>query len=81
LAIERELYLSEKAVLDRDTERINKMKHDSDVQKSILQSDVVRATEFEHELTHRENKLNMLKFNDKQNVAGVGGVPAYTSCY
>jgi len=29
LAIERELYLSEKNVLDRDTDRLNKMRHDS----------------------------------------------------
>lgn len=31
LGIEREAYLSEKSVLDRDTDRVNKMKHDLNV--------------------------------------------------
>jgi hypothetical protein len=81
LAEERELVMEDKAKFDLEKERLDKVKHDMEVQKSLLQSEISKAKEFEHDLNHRENMLNMLKFHEKQQVSGVGGVPAYTSCH
>lgn len=52
--------LEEKAVFDDEKDRLDRFKHEIDVERSILQSDFVRLEEFEHELTHRENMLKML---------------------
>jgi len=79
LEAEKEIVMGEKATFDLEKERLDKIKHDLEVQKALLQSEFVKSQEFEHELTHRENMLNMLKFHDKKQ--SQGGVPAYTSCY
>ena len=55
--------LEEKAVFDTEKERLDRLKHEIDVERAILQSDFARLEEFEHELTHRENMLKMLQFN------------------
>ena len=66
LNLEREAFLVDKGALDREKERLDKIKHQLEVEKSLLQSEYVKAHEFEHELQHRENMLNMLKFHEKQ---------------
>jgi hypothetical protein len=60
LGSERDRVLEEKAVFDDEKDRLDRFKHEIDVERSILQSDFVRLEEFEHELTHRENMLKML---------------------
>lgn len=36
------------------------------MERTILQSEFIRADELEHELGHREKMLNMLRFNKEQ---------------
>ena len=73
--------MEEKAVFDEDKERLDLVKHEIDVERAILQSDFARLEEFEHELTHRENMLKMLQFNQDKKGLGIAGLlPSYTSC-
>lgn len=60
---EREKVLVEKSEYDFEREQLEKVKLDLDMQRSILQSEFIRAEELEHELEHREKMLQMLKFN------------------
>jgi len=60
LAEERDKVLEQKAVFDEEKENLDRFKHDIDVERSILQSEFLKAEELEHELTHRENMLKML---------------------
>ncbi len=54
-------------MFDEEKETLDRFKHDIDVERSILQSEFLKAEELEHELTHRENMLKMLQFNqDRQ---------------
>lgn len=52
--------MDEKSVFDEEKDKLDKFKHDIDIERSILQSDFARLEELEHELTHRENMLKML---------------------
>ena len=62
---------------------MDKISHDINIERSLLQSELLKAEELEHELIHRENMLKMLQFNkntrDKANHAA-GVLPPYTSC-
>jgi hypothetical protein len=60
LSSERDKVFEEKAIFDEEKDKLDRFKHDIDVERSILQSDWARLEEFEHELTHRENMLKML---------------------
>lgn len=81
LGCERDKVLEEKSVFDEEKDKLDRFKHDIDVERSILQSDFARLEEFEHELTHRENMLKMLQFNhDKKGMGITGLLPSYTSC-
>jgi hypothetical protein len=40
----------------------------------------LKAEELEHELTHRENMLKMLQFNQDRQEKGIINIPSYTSC-
>ena len=73
----------EKAVFDADKEQLDKIGHDINLERSLLQAELLKAEELEHELIHRENMLKMLQFNkdtkDKAN-NNTGLLPPYTSC-
>ena len=83
LQSEREIVLEEKAGFDFEKEQLDKIKHDLDIERSLLQAEFLRAEELDHELIHRENMLKMLLYNkehkEKQRDAG-GLLPPYTSC-
>jgi len=49
--------LQEKAEYDFEREILEKAKMEVDMQRSILQSDFIRAQELNHELEHREKML------------------------
>lgn len=49
--------MEEKAAYDYERESLEKAKIDLNLQRSILQSEFIRAEELEHELDHRENML------------------------
>ena len=57
--------MGDKAKFDLEKERLDHVKHNLEVQKSILQSEIAKTKEFEHDLNHRENMLNMLKHHEK----------------
>ncbi len=40
----------------------------------------MKAEELDHELTHRENMLKMLQFNQDRQDRGINNLPSYTSC-
>lgn len=80
LSEEREKVLEQKAVFDEEKETLDRFKHDIDVERSILQSEFLKAEELEHELTHRENMLKMLQFNQDRQEKGIINIPSYTSC-
>ena len=80
---EREKVLEEKAVFDLEKEQLDRIKHDIDIERSLLQAEFMRTEELEHELIHRDNMLKMLQFNKdhKEKVNHAGGLlPPYTSC-
>lgn len=83
LQTQREKVLEEKAAFDFEKEQLDKVKHDIDIERSLLNAEFLKNEELEHELIHRENMLKMLLFNkehkDKQREAG-GLLPPYTSC-
>eukprot|EP00347_Sterkiella_histriomuscorum_P011090 403373790 len=79
LVEERDRVIVEKQSYDFEREKLEKWKMDLDLQRSILQSDFIRAEELEHELDHREKMLQMLKFNREQAQTGIN-VPPYSSC-
>ncbi|CDW87188.1 UNKNOWN [Stylonychia lemnae] len=79
LAEERDKVMIEKQTYDYEREKLEKWKMDLDLQRSILQSDYIRAEELEHELDHREKMLQMLKFNREAGATDVN-VPPYSSC-
>ena len=73
----------EKAVFDADKEQLDQISHDINIERSLLQAELLKAEELEHELIHRENMLKMLQFNkDNKDKAtcNQGILPAYTSC-
>ena len=76
---ERDKVLSEKAEYDFERQQLEKVKQDLDLEKSLLQSEFIRAEELDHELNHRENMLKMLKFSKDQQTSGIN-IPPYTSC-
>lgn len=80
LAEEREKVLEQKAVFDEEKETLDRFKHDIDVERSVLQSEFFKAEELEHELTHRENMLKMLQFNQDRQAKGIINIPSYSSC-
>ena len=84
LADEREVVLKEKATFDIEKEKLDKFKHEIDIERSLLHSEFSRAEELEHELTHRDNMLKMLKFQkENKDLNGNyvdGPIPPYTSC-
>lgn len=55
--------MEEKAAFDFEKEQLDKVKHDLDIDRSLLQAEFMRAEELEHELIHRENMLKMLIYN------------------
>ncbi len=52
--------LEEKATFDFEKESLDKVKHDIDIERSLLQAEFLKAEELEHELIHRDNLLKML---------------------
>lgn len=59
---------------------MDQFKHEIDVERSILQSEFMKAEELDHELKHRENMLKMLQYNQEMKDRGISGLPKYTSC-
>jgi hypothetical protein len=63
LSLERDKVMYEKAQYDADRETVIKIQVEVDFQKSVLQSEYLKAEELEHELSQRQNMLNMLQFS------------------
>ena len=42
---------------------MDQISHDINIERSLLQAELLKAEELEHELIHRENMLKMLQFN------------------
>ena len=79
LVEEREKVLKEKGEYDWEKESLEKWKMDLDLQRSVLQSEFIRADELEHELEHRDKMLQILKFNKEQQNTEIN-IPPYSSC-
>ena len=65
LAVEREKISFERAKYEAEREKLVSQQKDLGVQKSVLQSDFLRAEQMEHELNQRENNLNMFEFSQQ----------------
>ena len=50
-------------MFDADKEQLDQISHDINIERSLLQAELLKAEELEHELIHRENMLKMLQFN------------------
>jgi hypothetical protein len=79
LAEERDKVLQEKGEYDYEREVLEKQRMELDMQRSIMQSDFIRAQELGHELEHREKMLQMLKYNKEVDITDIL-MPTYTSC-
>lgn len=77
---ERDKVLLEKAEYDGEREQLERTRLDLELQRSIFQSEMVRASELGHELEHREKMLQMLKYNRSLDVAELLH-PTLTSCH
>ena len=47
-------------MFDEEKDRLDRFKHEIDVERALLQSEFGKLEEKEHELTHRENMLKMM---------------------
>ena len=66
LNMERDKVMHEKAAYEAERERVMKLKADYEFQKSLMQSEYLKAEEMENELKQRQIMLNMLQFNKQQ---------------
>ena len=71
--------MQEKGEYDYEREVLEKQRMELDMQRSIMQSDFIRAQELGHELEHREKMLQMLKYNKEVDITDIL-MPTYTSC-
>ena len=69
--------MHERAQYDAEREKVFKMRQDTDFEKSILQSEYLKAEEMEHELKNRQNMLNMFQYSQDQRVKDLSSLPYY----